>query len=222
MAEEENIDDLTEDKIDDLTEDKTESSSGQTDAPEEDLDDEEFDTVEWVGERDWDEEEEVEEEVVDTEPEFADNGNGTISDTKNHLMWAKEDSFAEFGYGINWFEANDYIESLNEKKFADFDDWRLCGREEAKTMFCFSKSNTDNNGAEIHIDPLFQSGGGYNTWTYEEKPDYQQYAEKFNLITGNEHWENKHNEYSHVRAVRDERKDTWEPEWRKKTKKFDG
>lgn len=202
-------------------EDEAVPEQGKPILQDDDLDDDDVDSIEWVGEKDWGDIEEDEEEEFAPEPEFVDNGDSTISDTQNHLMWAKEDSFAEFGYGINWYEANDFIETLNDRKFAGHDDWRLCGREESKALFSFSKSNTDYNGAEIHIDPLFSPGGGFNTWTYEEKPDYQQYAEKFNYITGNEMWENKDNEYSHVRAVRDERKDTWEPEWRKKSKKFD-
>ncbi len=136
-------------------------------------------------------------------------------------MWAKTDSFTEFGYGITWFEAQDYCETVNDKKYAGFDDWRLCSTEEAKAMFSFAKSNTDKDGAEVHIDPLFEPGGGHNTWTYVEKPDYHQYAEKFSYVTGTEVWEHKDNEYSHVRLVRDtsERED-WEPEWRKDSRKF--
>ena len=180
-----------------------------------------FDVDEWIGDDDWEEIEEDEEEELDV-PQLVDNGNGTISDSKSSLMWHKSDSFAEFGYGITWFEANDYIEELNEKKFAGFDDWRLAGFDEAVSLFAFAVSNRDKDGAEIHIDPMFTPGGGHNTWTYEEKPDYQQYAMMFSYVTGNEKWEHKDNEFCHVRAVRDEQKETWEPEWRSETKKFDG
>jgi len=211
-----------EENLDEMSADETESELNQDQDISEDHDDEEFEDVEWIGEKDWDEIEEDEDELeVSVSVEFVDNGDGTISDPQNNLMWAKADSYSEFGYGINWFEANDYIETLNERKLAGYDDWRLCSREESKAIFSFIKSNTDHQGAEIHIDPLFETGGGYNTWTYEEKPDYHQYAEKFNYITGNEHWENKDNEYSHVRAVRDEKVDAWEPEWRKQTRKFE-
>ena len=178
--------------------------------------------TEWIGEEEWVEDEDdaelAEEEEV---PPFIDNGDGTISDTHNQLMWTKTDSFTEFGYGITWFEAQDYCETVNDKKYAGFDDWRLCSTEEAKAMFSFAKSNTDKDGAEVHIDPLFEPGGGHNTWTYVEKPDYHQYAEKFSYVTGTEVWEHKDNEYSHVRLVRDtsERED-WEPEWRKDSRKF--
>ena len=187
-----------------------------------DEDDEGFVANEWIGEEEWEDEEEEEDlEVVEEVPTFVDNGDGTVSDSKSNLMWTKMDSYAEFGYGINWFEAHDYCEQLNEKKFAGFDDWRLCSFDDAKSLFSFIKSNQDKDGAEVHIDSVFEPGGGDNTWTYEEKPDYQQYAMKFSFITGNEKWEHKDNEYSHVRFVREIEKDTWEPEWRKDSRQFE-
>ena len=188
--------------------------------PDETLADEGFDTDEWTGEG-WDEDEAEDEDLEPSLPDYVDNGDGTISDPRNHLMWKKSDTFAKFGYGINWFESNDYIEELNEKKFAGYDDWRLCSFEEAKCLFSFSVSNTDKDGAEVHIDPMFEPGGGHNTWTYEEKVDYQQYAMTFSLVTGNDKWEHKDNEFSHARPVRDEVKDTWEPAWRTQTRKVE-
>ena len=199
-----------------------EEKAKKTPPLDDDFEDEEgFDVDEWIGDDDW---EEIKEEAEEEEegPQYVDNGNETISDSQTNLMWKKSDSFAQFGYGITWFEANDYIEELNEKKFAGFDDWRLAGFDEAKSLFAFAVSNRDKDGAELHIDPLFETGGGHNTWTYEEKPDYQQYAMMFSYVTGNEKWEHKDNEYCHIRAVRDEQKESWEPEWRKDTKKFDG
>ena len=178
--------------------------------------------TEWVGEEEWGDEEEENVALVEDEvPTFVDNGDGTISDTRANLMWKKDDSFKEFGYGINWFEAQDYCEILNEKKFAGYDDWRLPSGEEAKSAFSFTQSNTDKDGAETHISDLFEPGGGHNTWTYEEKPDYEQYAQKFSFITGNDMWEHKDNEYSHCRVTREVIQDDWEPEWRKETKTFE-
>ena len=184
------------------------------------LDDE--NETEWVGEEEWGDEEEENVALVEEEvPTFVDNGDGTISDTRANLMWKKDDSFKEFGYGINWFEAQDYCEILNEKKFAGYEDWRLPSGEEAKSAFSFTQSNTDKDGAETHISDLFEPGGGHNTWTYEEKPDYEQYAQKFSFITGNDMWEHKDNEYSHCRVTREVVQDDWEPEWRKETKTFE-
>ena len=178
--------------------------------------------TEWVGEEEWGDEEEENVALVEEEvPAFVDNGDGTITDTRANLMWKKDDSFKEFGYGINWFEAQDYCEILNEKKFAGYEDWRLPSGEEAKSVFSFTQSNTDKDGAETHISDLFELGGGHNTWTYEEKPDYQQYAMKFSFITGNDMWEHKDNEYSHCRVTRELVQDDWEPEWRKETKTFE-
>ena len=178
--------------------------------------------TEWVGEEEWGDEEEENVALVEEEvPTFIDNGDGTISDTRANLMWKKDDSFKEYGYGINWFEAQDYCEMLNEKQFAGYDDWRLPSGEEAKSVFSFTQSNTDKDGAETHISELFEPGGGHNTWTYEEKPDYEQYAQKFSFITGNDMWEHKDNEYSHCRVTRDVIQEEWEPEWRKDTKSFE-
>ena len=178
--------------------------------------------TEWVGEEEWGDEEEENVALVEEEvPSFVDNGDGTISDTQANLMWKKDDSFKEYGYGINWFEAQDYCEMLNEKQFAGYDDWRLPSGEEAKSVFSFTQSNTDKDGAETHISELFEPGGGHNTWTYEEKPDYEQYAQKFSFITGNDMWEHKDNEYSHCRVTRDVIQEDWEPEWRKDTKSFE-
>jgi hypothetical protein len=178
--------------------------------------------TEWVGGEEWGDEEEEDIAVVEEElPNFVDNGDGTVSDTLTSLMWKKDDSYAEFKYGITWIEAHDYCEMLNDKKFAGYDDWRLCGIEESKSLFSFTQSNNDKDGAEIHISDLFEPAGGHNTWTYEEKPDYQQYAQKFSYITGNDVWEHKDNEYSHCRVTRDVVQDEWEPEWRKETKTFE-
>ena len=178
--------------------------------------------TEWVGEEEWGDEEEENVALVEDEvPAFVDNGDGTVTDTRANLMWKKDDSFKEFGYGINWFEAQDYCEILNEKKFAGYEDWRLPSGEEAKSAFSFTQSNTDKDGAETHISDLFEPGGGHNTWTYEEKPDYEQYAQKFNFITGNDMWEHKDNEYTHCRVTRELVQDDWEPEWRKETKTFE-
>ena len=178
--------------------------------------------TEWIGGEEWGDEEEEDVALAEEElPNFVDNGDGTISDTHSNLMWKKDDSYKEFGYGITWFEAHDYCEMLNDKKFAGYDDWRLPGIEESKSLFSFVQSNSDKDGAEIHISDLFENGGGHNTWTYEEKPDYQQYAQKFSFVTGNDIWEHKDNEYSHCRVTRDVVQDEWEPEWRKDTKTFE-
>ena len=204
-----------------MSEDTEESKKDSGHVP--DIEAEGHDVDEWLGDGDWGEESEDETAVAEPEaPQYVDNGDETISNPQHHLMWRKTDSFKDFAYGITWIEALDYCEKVNEKGFAGHHDWRLPGYEDAKSLFSFSKSNVDKSGAEIHIDPAFEPGGGHNTWTYEEKPEYQQYAMKFSYVTGNEVWEHKDNEYSYVRLVRDEQKAEWEPKWRQASKKFEG
>ena len=174
-----------------MAEDENPSTSDEGVDPE--IVEDELET-EWIGEEEWGDEEEADVALAEEElPNFVDNGDGTISDTHSNLMWKKDDSYKEYGYGITWFEAHDYCEMMNDKKFAGYDDWRLPGIEESKSLFSFVQSNSDKDGAEIHISDLFETGGGHNTWTYEEKPDYQQYAQKFSFVTGNDIWENKDN-----------------------------
>jgi len=200
--------------------DDDEDTAGYSDGVH-DFEDEAHPSEDWIGEEEWGDEEDEETLLEEEVPTFIDNGDGTVSDTRNNLVWKKTDSYADFGYGITWYEAHDYCESLNEKKFAGYDDWRLPSTEDAKLLFSFTKTNYDKDGAEVHIDSAFEPNGGHNTWTYEEKPDYPQYAQKFSYVTGNDVWEHKDNEYSHVRVVRDVVKDDWEPEWRKESKKFE-
>ncbi len=56
---------------------------------------------------------------------FIDNGDLTITDTKTGYMWMKEDSYQYKGHWLSWFEASDYIEEINQERFADYLDWRL-------------------------------------------------------------------------------------------------
>lgn len=49
----------------------------------------EYEVEEWIGD-DWGEEEDDEEEQIPEGPQYVDNGNDTISDSRRHLMWAKK------------------------------------------------------------------------------------------------------------------------------------
>lgn len=56
-----------------------------------------------------------------------DNGNGTITDTTNNLMWLQDANYAKSsGYDtdglMNWNEANAWAANL---VYGDYDDWRL-------------------------------------------------------------------------------------------------
>ena len=100
---------------------------------------------------------------------FVDNGDETITDTRRKLMWAKDDTWVKLGKLVSWWQGQEYIKELNEKKFAGHSDWRFPNGQEARELYNPEFSNTDMEGCETHIDPVFTSGCGYTTWTTETR-----------------------------------------------------
>ncbi len=99
--------------------------------------------------------------------DFRDNGNGTITDSVTGLVWEKSGS----PYSMPFSESQDYIDGLNKKKFAGYDDWRLPTLEELASLL----ENKKVDG--LYIDPLFDrkqkwcwtadtraSGGAWNVY----------------------------------------------------------
>lgn len=100
---------------------------------------------------------------------FVDNTDGTVTDIRKNLMWTKADTWVELGKRVSWWQGQEYIQELNEKKFAGHSDWRIPNRQEARELYDPELSNTDMEGCETHIDPVFTSGCGYTTWTTETR-----------------------------------------------------
>jgi len=82
------------------------------------------------------------------ENDFVDNGDGTVSDRNTGLMWQKSGS----NNYMSFKDAKDYIKSLNQEKFAGYNDWRLPTIEELASLL---ESSQLNKG--LYIDPLFDS-----------------------------------------------------------------
>jgi hypothetical protein len=59
---------------------------------------------------------------------FVDNGDGTVTDSKTGLMWAKTDSSGD----ISWHDAKLYCEYII---LSDYTDWRMPTIEELETLF---------------------------------------------------------------------------------------
>ncbi len=116
---------------------------------------------------------------------FIDHGNHTITDTKTGLMWMKEDSYNITGHWINWKEAFQFVEALNEEGFGDQIDWRLPTLEELKTLYDKDKINSQQVGHEmvIHIDPIFGREGGGAQWSSVGNGTFNAFGIVFN--TGN-------------------------------------
>ncbi len=93
---------------------------------------------------------------------FQDNGDGTISDIKTGLMWAKTDSMIDLKKWVNYQDAVDYVREMSSNKFAGFDDWRLPNKEEMETLYDTSFSLKDKFGKTIHINEKFEPGCGFS------------------------------------------------------------
>lgn len=78
--------------------------------------------------------------------DFQDNGNGTVTDCKTGLMWQQSGSAKNLAYK----EAQAYVQHLNQKYFADHNDWRLPTVEELESLLeGYERSNN------MYIDPIF-------------------------------------------------------------------
>jgi len=82
---------------------------------------------------------------------FVDNRNGTITDRKTGLMWQKSGSSEMMPYN----DADNYINELNKKQFAGFNDWRLPTLEELLTL---TEQQTTRQGT--YIAPIFSQKQG--------------------------------------------------------------
>ncbi|CCQ90601.1 conserved exported hypothetical protein, contains DUF1566 [Nitrospina gracilis 3/211] len=100
---------------------------------------------------------------------FWDMGDGTVLDTETRLMWMKRDFWQTQRGWVNWYTAMEFVQRMNNKNFAGYEDWRMPTPEEAKTLYNRRKRNTDKDGDKIFIDPIFPNGAGWGTWTSQER-----------------------------------------------------
>ena len=66
--------------------------------------------------------------------------------------------------------AEDYIKALNNKKFAGYVNWRMPNLDEAESLFDEDVHIRDMDRFEIFIDQAFSPGGGFTSWTSDERP----------------------------------------------------
>lgn len=104
----------------------------------------------------------LQETIRSSDGRYIDNGDGTITDTKTGLMWAKKDSYADLGKCLDWNYSNGYAGNL---RTGGYNNWRLPTVDELKAIYEKSKSNKDFSGNTIYIDPIFASGGAYWYWS---------------------------------------------------------
>jgi len=107
--------------------------------------------------------------ILTEEKRFCDNGDGTVTDKETKLMWNQTDAYQDTSKWSNWFMAEDYIKSLNIKKFAGYINWRMPTLEEAEDLYDEDIHIRDMDRFEIFIDSAFSPGGGFTRWTSDER-----------------------------------------------------
>jgi len=109
--------------------------------------------------------------------DFADNGDGTITDSATGLMWAQDDSVN----GLNWEEALAWVVQMNAANYLDFSDWRLPNAKELQTIVDYTRSPETTGSAAI--DPLFNVTGITNEAGQTDFPAYWSSTTHVNWIT---------------------------------------
>jgi hypothetical protein len=104
---------------------------------------------------------------------FMDNGDGTISDTKNGLMWVSKDN----GVPINWPDAVEYCRNLRVGGYAD---WRMPTLAELASIYNPSKKNQNGYHTIQLVTTTAQS-----CWSAETRGFK---AGRFNFTYGKEYW----------------------------------
>jgi len=102
---------------------------------------------------------------LETKIRFKDNGDGTITDHETGLMWKQTDSYQDSSKWMTWFQALEYTQKLNDKKFGGYSNWRLPTLEEAEGLYDEDFTTRDMDRLDIHIHSSFSPGGGFSTWT---------------------------------------------------------
>lgn len=100
------------------------------------------------------------------ENDFADSGDGTISDRASGLMWTKGDSAA----GMNWPEALAWVQARNAANHLGHSDWRLPNAKELQSIVDYTRS--PDTTASAALSPLFTSTGITNEAGKDDYPFY--------------------------------------------------
>lgn len=98
---------------------------------------------------------------------FSDNNDGTVTDSRTGLTWAREDTWQKEGRWVTWDEAKEYAQTFCTNRFAGRGDWRLPTLREAQSLYDDTQRNKDKYGNEIHLDPVFPEGPQATIWCDE-------------------------------------------------------
>jgi hypothetical protein len=97
---------------------------------------------------------------------FVDNGDGTVTDHRLKLMWAKNDNQGD----INWHQAKKWIQfTLPYTLPKVYDNWRLPTLAELESLVNKQSGYETDCGQQAHILPLIRLSCGW-VWTSEVDP----------------------------------------------------
>ena len=96
---------------------------------------------------------------------FTDNGDGTITDHQERLMWAKYDNQGD----INWHEASLYCRTGPNQVLGKYHNWRMPTIKELETLFLSSDSEPSYEadcGQRLKVVPHIKLSCGW-IWSGE-------------------------------------------------------
>jgi len=92
------------------------------------------------------------------EPNFVDNGDGTVTDTVNKLLWLQK------GLSEKKFRLKDARAAANMSEEAGREGWRLPTLPELKTLI-YKERVINRSGKKAWVNPMFDDGLGHYYWT---------------------------------------------------------
>ena len=104
---------------------------------------------------------------------FANNGDGTVTDTKTGLMWAVKDN----GSLINWQSARSYCQDYQG---GGHNDWRMPTLSELASLY----EPKDQNKHGYHVNKLIDISAA-SSWASETRDNE---AARFNFTYGEVYW----------------------------------